>query len=132
MGNLITDWTPDICSPVRREPLKAIYSRNAQIIILVEMAQTECGITMNNRNPANVFQLTPPRVHEIRLEAQAAPKQLHLLPSYPYDREEVVDVVIMIETSPDIFMIQKELLRFIDRNFNETLTYSWIDGGLGL
>jgi hypothetical protein len=58
----------DISSLMRSEEWNAIESRYAQIVFLIEFAQTECDIALDNWILANIFQLTPHRVHEIRLK----------------------------------------------------------------
>jgi hypothetical protein len=60
----------DISSLMRSEAWNGIDSRNAETDFLVELAQTECDITLDNRILADVFDLTAPRVHEIRCKAK--------------------------------------------------------------
>jgi hypothetical protein len=55
---------------MRGEEWNAIESRHAQIVFLVEFAQVECDITLDRRTLANLSQLSPPRIHEIRLKTQ--------------------------------------------------------------
>jgi hypothetical protein len=86
-----------------------LNSRNAHIVFLIEFAQTECNIALDNRTFANIFPLIPPRVHEIRLKAQTTRKPAHRLLKLTLDQEEVIVAFGMSEGSRGTFVIQKEL-----------------------
>jgi hypothetical protein len=85
---------------------------------------------LDTQSHANLFQLSPPCVHEVRFKTQTIRKRPRRPPSLTLDQEEVVGAFIMTEASRGIYMIQKESTRFIEHNFNETLTYGWMDGFL--
>lgn len=50
---------------MRNDAWNAVESRNAQIVFLVESAQTECDSALDGRTSVDVFQLLVPRVDEI-------------------------------------------------------------------
>jgi hypothetical protein len=98
--------------------------------MVVEFAQTEGNITLDNRPLADILLVTARRVHEIRYKAQTTRKPLHRPPSLTLDEEEVIHAFILSEDSGSKFVTQKEFLRFLEQNFNTTLTYGWRGGFL--
>jgi hypothetical protein len=100
----------DIRSVRRSEAWNEIDSRNAETDFLVEFAQTECNIPLDSRTIADLFQLTTPRVHEIRCKAQTTRKPPPLTPSLTLDQKEGIRPLIVSEASRGNFLNHKRFL----------------------
>lgn len=120
----------DIRALMRNEAWNAIDARNSQIVFLISFAESECGISLDNRTLADIFQLTPPRVHQIRCKAALKPKVDHRPLTLTSDQEEAIDLFISGEASRGNFVTQRMVLRFVEENFGKSLTYGWIEGFL--
>jgi hypothetical protein len=95
---------------MRDEAWNTIDAQNSQIIFLIRFARSECGISLDNRPLAEIFQLTPPRIHEIRCKVALKPKVDRRPPTLTSDQEKAIDMFISSEASRGNFVTQRMVL----------------------
>ena len=121
----------DVRAFVKDESFLQITTRNEQMIFFKEFLQNVCYISPNAKLLSTVFQIKEGNVRKIMCKARKSKKQ-HGRP-FIFDAETELIIVTEIRTKKDTheFMTQSQILRYIEENFNKSLTYGWLNTFIG-
>ncbi|KAK8884119.1 hypothetical protein M9Y10_043224 [Tritrichomonas musculus] len=90
-----------------------------------------CCISANTKLLATMYNIKEGNVRKIMYKARQN-KKLHGRP-FIFDEKTELIIVTEIRTKKDAheFMTQSQVLRYIEENFNKSLTYGWLNAFIG-
>jgi hypothetical protein len=118
--------TQDSRALLRSEAWNCLESRNAQLIFLADLVETECGIPFDTQDFAELFQVTRSRGRRVLYKARVTPELPHRPPTLTLEQEEAACQLIWNATSTGNFVAYRELLNFIETEFRKILTSGWV------
>jgi hypothetical protein len=102
-------------------------SRNTQVAFLLEFAATDCSIQLPSPTLAEAFGIRPSCVRTICTKAKRAQKS----PSPPFTLsrhpEEAVRQMTRNGVRAGHYVAQREVLNFVETEFQKIVTYGWLD-----
>jgi hypothetical protein len=120
----------DLRALLRSEVWNALDSRNAQLVFLDEFARVECGKPLNSGHLADVFDLTRDRVRRVLAKWKNTRGAAHRPMSLTIEQEQIVCAFIRDGSDTGNYVTQRQLLNYIEENFQKTLTYGWVESFL--
>jgi hypothetical protein len=116
----------DVRALFRSDDWCALLSRNEQLVFFYEFVKTEYSGSLTSEVLDQTFGIEPSHVRKIRSKAQKKPKS-------PYrpaalNQDQTASVVAFIENRHRTrnYVPQRNVLSFIETNFQKCLSYQWI------
>jgi hypothetical protein len=97
-----------------------------QIVFFHDFVQNECGRTLTASQIATIFGIQSEQVRKIRCKAQSKGKSPHRSFALDTNQDAAVVGFIQAEYSTGNFVRRRDLLNFVEREFQKRLTCSWI------
>jgi hypothetical protein len=107
-----------------------VEARNAQVAFLLEFAATDHGIQLPSPTLAEVFGLMSSRVRTICAQAKKTQKPRYRRLTLSQHQQEAVCQMIQNGARTGNYVAQREILDFVETEFQKTVTDSWLDSFL--
>jgi hypothetical protein len=105
----------------------ALHSRSEQLVFFYEFVKTECNRSLASKVLGQVFGIEPPHVRKIRSKAEEKPKPLYRPAALNEDQTAAVVAFIENGQRTRNYVTQRDVLGFIETNFQKCLSYQWMD-----
>jgi hypothetical protein len=92
-----------------------------------DFIKNECGITLTAASLGAAFMIEGSRRRKIRRKAQNKPKAAHRILALTQDDESAVIRLIRDAHSSGNYVGQRDVLNFVESQFQKRLTYRWVE-----
>jgi transposase len=92
-----------------------------------DFIKNECGITLTSTALGAVFMTEGSHLRKIRSKAQNKPQAAHRPPVLTKDEESAVIRLIRDGYNSGNYVTQRNILNFVESQFQKCLTYRWVE-----
>jgi hypothetical protein len=111
---------------LRFEAWNSLRSRNEQLAFLAELSETECAKILHSSTLAEIFNISPPHVHEFLARVHSTPGASCRPLELPSKQKEMACCFIKKGYTSRNYVTQRHVLDFVDSTFRITLRYGWV------
>jgi hypothetical protein len=105
---------------------QALTSRNSQIVFLSEFGETDTALRLTTDGIIMIFNINSDNVRQIRHRARMKKKEPHRPLALDPDQEADIVRCIRERFRSQNYATQRDVLNFVEQQFNKTLTYGWM------
>jgi hypothetical protein len=113
----------DIRAMLRSPEWCALQSRNQQVVFMDDFIKNECGITLTAAALGAAFMIKGSHLRKIRSKAQNKSKAAHRPLALTEDDKSAVIRMIRNGHSSGNYITQRDVLNFVESQFQKGLTY---------
>jgi hypothetical protein len=117
----------DIRAMLRSPEWCAVQSRNQEVVFMDDFIKTECGMTLTAAALGAACMIEDSHLRKIRRKAQNEPKAAHRPLALTEDEEPAVICLIRDGHSSGICVTQRDVLNFVESQFQKCLAYRWVE-----
>jgi hypothetical protein len=121
---------PDIGAMLRSDEWCALQPRNQQLLFIDDCLEDECNIAPIAATIGNTFLIEGSHVRTIRSMSRIKPKAAHGPLALTGNAEAAIARLIREGNSSRNYVTQRDLLNFVEVQFEQCLTHRWIDSVL--
>jgi hypothetical protein len=116
----------DIRALMRTDQRTAIESPNGQLVFFEQFSKAECGISLNTKALAKLFELARSRMTAICAKAQRKERPPRRPRALSDEQESEPCQIIRDKSVTGSYVTKWELINYIEVDFRANLTYGWI------
>lgn len=117
----------DIRALTKDESFSLITTRNEQLIFFMQFLRDVCFISPSAKLLSIMFNISESQVRKIICKSKKDPKQVGRPFIFNEETENLIVAEIRSKRNTHDFMTLSQILKYVEKNFNKSLTYGWLN-----